>query len=98
MSPTPDAGPATVGHDPSARRFTLWFDGHEAGLDYQLQGGWMVITHTGVPSAIEGRGVASQLTRAAFEHARGQGWKVRPACTYAASWTKRHPEYQSLLD
>lgn len=86
-----------IHHDPAAQRFTSTVDGHEAELDYQLQDGWMVITHTGVPAAIEGRGVASQLTRTAFEHARGQGWKVRPACTYAAAWAKRHPEYQQLL-
>jgi len=87
----------TVHHDPAAHRFTTTVDGHEAGLDYQLQDGWMVITHTGVPPVIEGRGVASQLTRAAFEHARGQGWKVRPTCSYAAAWAKRHQEYQQQL-
>lgn len=87
-----------IHHDPAARHFTTTVDGHRAGLDYQLQDGWMVIAHTRVPPAIEGRGVASQLTRAAFEHARGQGWKVRPDCTYAAAWARRHPEYQQLLN
>ncbi len=87
----------TVDHDPAARRFSMTVDGYEAELDYQLQDGWMVITHTGVPAAIEGRGVASKLTRAAFEHASVQGWNVRPACTYAAGWADRHPEYSQLL-
>lgn len=89
---------AAVAHDSARRRFTLRVEGHEAGLDYELRDGSMVITHTGVPPAVEGRGLASQLTRAAFEHARAAGWKVRPACTYAAAWARRHPEYQSLLD
>lgn len=87
----------TVHHDPAAHRFTMTEDGHEAGLDYQLQEGWMVITRTGVPQPIEGRGIASKLTRAAFEHAREQGWNVRPACAYAAAWAERHPEYNQLL-
>lgn len=87
----------TVHHDPAAHCFTATVDGHEAELDYQLQDRWMVITHTGVPQAIEGRGIASQLTRAAFEHARAQGWNVRPACAYAAAWAQRHPEYSQLL-
>ncbi len=81
----------------AAGRFTMTVDGHEARLDYQRQVGWIVITHTGVPSAIEGRGLASQLTRAAFEYAREHGWKVRPACSYAAGWAKRHPEYAPLI-
>ena len=87
-----------VKHDAARRRFSIRVEGHDAGLDYELREASMVITHTGVPSAVEGRGLASQLTRAAFEHARAAGWKVRPACTYAAAWARRHPEYQSLLD
>lgn len=87
----------TVHHDPAARRFITTVDGHQAGLDYRLQDGWMVITRTDVPQAIEGRGVASALTRAAFEHAREQGWNVRPACAYAAAWAERHPQYSQLL-
>ncbi|MGH8077048.1 MAG: GNAT family N-acetyltransferase [Lysobacter sp.] len=87
----------TVHHDPAAHRFTMTVDGHEAGLDYQLQEGWMMITHTSVPQPIVGRGIASKLTRAAFEHAREQGWNVRPACSYAAAWVERHPEYNQLL-
>ena len=96
---TPSVDSATaVEHDSARQRFSLRVDGHEAGVDYELRDGSMVITHTGVPAAIERRGLASQLTRAAFEHARAAGWKVRPACTYAAAWARRHPEYQSLLD
>lgn len=87
----------TVHHDPAAHNFTTTVDGHEAELHYQLQDGWMLITDTGVPQAIEGRGVASQLTRAAFEHARAQGWNVRPVCAYAAAWAERHPQYNQLL-
>ena len=97
MSAPSTVSDTAVAHDSARRRFTLRVEGHEAGLDYELREASMVITHTGVPSAVEGRGLASQLTRAAFEHARAAGWKVRPACTYAANWAKRHPEYQSLL-
>ena len=87
-----------IKHDPAAGHFTTTADGHEARLDYQLQdGGWMVIRHTKVPAAIAGGGLASRLTRAAFDHARDKGWKVRPACAYAAGWAERHPEYQQLL-
>ena len=87
-----------VEHDSARQRFTVCVQGHEAGVDYELRDGSMVITHTRVPAPIEGRGLASQLTRAAFDHARAAGWKVRPACSYATAWAGRHPEYQSLLD
>ncbi len=56
---------------------------------------WM--NHTGVPSALEGRGLASQLVAAAVAHAREQGLKVKPVCSYVAVWMRRHPEAADLL-
>lgn len=94
MHQTPSA---PVQHDAPSTRFTLDVEDQQARLDYQLRDGWMTITHTGVPKPLEGRGLASQLTRAAFEHAKAQGWKVRPQCSYAAAWAQRHPEYSQLL-
>ncbi|WP_222564490.1 GNAT family N-acetyltransferase [Novilysobacter antarcticus] len=85
-------------HDVDAGRFILTVDGTDAVLDYQEEGGVMVITHTVVPSEIGGRGIAGQLVEAAFEHASRQEWKVRPECSYAAGWAKRHPAYLSLVE
>ena len=65
-------------------------------LDYRLADGLMTITHTGVPPQVEGRGIASALTQAAMETARAEGWKVVPACSYAAAWLRRHPEFADL--
>lgn len=87
----------SVQHERDRQRFSTRVDGVEAVLDYQMQGDRLVITHTGVPDAIGGRGIASDLVRAAFEYARGAGYKVRPACSYAAAWAERHAEYSQLL-
>lgn len=97
-SPGPSASPdQPIHHDAVAGRFTTRVDGVEAVLDYRLAGDLMMIEHTGVPPEIGGRGIAGRLVRAAFDHARGQGWQVRPACSYAEVWAQRHPEYHSLL-
>ena len=72
-------------------------DGALSVLDYQLNGNVMTITHTGVPEAVGGRGIAADLTRHALDTARSRGWKVRPVCSYAAVYIKRHPEYQDLV-
>lgn len=87
----------TIEHDVSGHRFQTVVDGQRAVLDYELRDGVMVITHTGVPEAIGGRGIAAQLTRFALDHARAAGWKVVPACTYAATFMQRHGEYADLL-
>lgn len=86
-----------ISHDPQRQRFALQLDGHEAELDYLLQDGRLVITHTGVPTAIGGRGVAARLVTAALDQARAQGLKVVPACSYAAVFVQRHSEYADLL-
>lgn len=86
-----------VRHDPAAREFTVEADGYTGVLNYDLRGGTMSITHTLVPEAIGGRGVAAELTRVALDTARAEGWKVVPLCSYAALYLRRHPEYGDLL-
>ena len=86
-----------IHHDPVALRFTTTVEGSEAEVTYHYDGDVLVINHTGVPRAIEGRGIASELVRAAFEFARDAGKKVRPACSYAAAWAQRHKQYAGLL-
>lgn len=87
---------ATIEHAPG-HGFHIDVDGHRSVLEYTLSGGRMVITHTGVPAALRGRGIAGQLVRAAFEHARAEGLSVVPRCSYAAEWIQRHPEYADLV-
>jgi hypothetical protein len=65
--------------------------------DYQMRGNVMWMTHTGVPSAVGGRGVAAELVRVALEWAARQGHTVEPACSYVDAYMRRHPETRSLL-
>ncbi len=86
-----------IQHVPAIRRFVTEVDGHAGYVEYERHGGTMVITHTIVPPAIGGRGIAAALVQAAVEHARGAGLKVDPRCSYADAWMRRHPQYQDLL-
>ena len=92
-----DSMPTRVLHDAAAHRFAISVDGTDAFVDYEQHGAQMVITHTRVPESIGGRGIAGQLTRAAFDHARTAGWTVRPRCSYAAAWVERHPDVSDLI-
>ena len=77
--------------------FELVVDGHRAIAAYQLEGDTIVFTHTVVPKAIEGRGVASRLIRGALDQVRDRGLKVIPQCPFVAAYIKRHPDVQDLL-
>lgn len=84
-------------HDTDRRQFRVEVDGHPGVIDYTLHDGVMTLTHTRVPPPIGGRGIAAALTRAALGTARREGWKVVPACSYAAAFLRRHPEFADLV-
>ncbi len=87
----------TIDHDAGLGRFSAVVHGHLCVCDYRLRDGVMAITHTEVARELEGQGIAAELVRAALAHARENGLKVRPLCSYVQAYMRRHPEVQSLL-
>lgn len=87
-----------IEHNTDGKYFELKLEGHRCELDYTLRDKVMTITHTGVPTALGGRGLAAEITKFALDHARAQGWKVIPQCSYVAAYIKKHPEYTALTD
>jgi predicted GNAT family acetyltransferase len=83
---------SAISHDHDAHRFTVEVEGMLAQLDYTVADGVMTITHTRVPAAIGGRGIAGELMRSALDAARKAGWAVNPACSYAAAYMAKHPQ------
>lgn len=71
-------------------RFEAELEGETAFLTYHRTGDTVAMTHTIVPRAIEGRGVAARLTRTAVEWARGEGLQIDPQCSYVRAWLSRH--------
>lgn len=87
-----------IQHDTRHHRFTTAVDGFEAYVEYELAGDNIAITHTIVPAAIGGRGIAGDLVKQAFDYARAEGLKVIPVCSYAQGWVGKHPEYADLVN
>ena len=85
-----------IEHQPAKQRFEAALDGHHGRIEYHVDSGVMTIEHTEVDRALEGRGVAGALVRAALEHARREGLKVEPKCEYTRSYMERHPETLDL--
>jgi len=86
-----------VTHNEARQRFETTVDGQLCVADYQLRGQVMWMTHTGVPTAVGGRGIAAELVRVALEWAEAQGFSVEPACSYVEVYMRRHPQTQKLL-
>ncbi len=89
--------PISITHNPGASRFEATVDGHLCVADYRLRGDLLAMTHTLVPPALEGRGIAAALVAEALAHARREGWRVRPDCSYVEGYMQRHPETLDLL-
>lgn len=81
----------------TASRFEATVEDHLCIADYRLQGRVLVMPHTVVPPALQGRGIAAELVRVALAWARAEGLKVEPLCSYVALYMRRHPETQDLL-
>lgn len=86
-----------VTHNRSGHRFEAVVEGLLCRADYDLVDGVMRLTHTEVPSELGGRGIAAALVEAALAHARANGYKVEPWCSYVRVYMQRHPEAQPLL-
>lgn len=88
--------PAVV-DNPARNRFEMEVDGAIAFVDYRMVGDVLVVPHTEVPRALEGRGIGTKLVLGSLDLIRASGRKVRPRCGFYAQVISRHPEYRDLV-
>jgi uncharacterized protein len=93
-----DIDSVRVENNEAARRFEARIDEYLAVVQYRRAGDTITFIHTEVPEALEGHGIAAKLARTALEYARAHKLAVVPLCPYVASYIRRHPEYQDLVD
>jgi predicted GNAT family acetyltransferase len=78
-------------------RFELDVAGHLAVAYYQLSPGIVTFTHTEVPPALAGQGVASRLIKGALEQVRARGLKVVAKCDFVSAYLGKHNEFADLI-
>lgn len=88
---------AEVVHNEAGRRFEIELDGDVAFAEYNLVEGGIILHHTLVPEAFEGKGVASRLAKAALGFARERDLKVIPTCPFMAGYIAKHPEWHDVV-
>lgn len=66
-------------------------------VEYFMRDGEMVFTHTEVPEALEGKGIASRLAKFALEYAREHNLHIAPLCPFVKTYVERHPEYKTMI-
>lgn len=84
--------------DPSAGRFVVRVGDDVAGrMEYSREGETLVVVHTVVEPAFEGRGIGSALARGVLDEARRRGVGVVPVCPFLRSYLQRHPDDLDLV-
>jgi uncharacterized protein len=80
------------------RRYEILRDGEVVGrIWYRLAPELIVLVHTEVDLAEEGRGVGGRLVRGALADIRTRGLRLAPRCPFVAAYLRRHPEERDLV-
>ncbi|MDR2921168.1 MAG: N-acetyltransferase [Tannerella sp.] len=80
-------------HLEDEQRFETEVDGYTGYVVYRIYDNCLDIIHTIVPQPIEGRGIAAALVKETYTYALEHNLRPQAACSYAAVWLKRNPEY-----
>jgi predicted GNAT family acetyltransferase len=87
-----------ISDNPSRERYELRLGENVIGsIDYYTEESAVVLTHTDVDRAFEGRGYGSRLISGALDDIRARGLTVVPVCPFVRSYIGRHPEYADLV-
>lgn len=87
----------TVENNAARNRFEVTIGDAVAFADYKVLASGILFSHTEVPPALGGRGIAKTLVRAGLKYARDNGLKVMPVCPFFAKYIAEHAEEHDIL-
>ena len=83
---------------PERSRLEIRVGDETAGfVEYRRAPGRIAFIHTSIDPRFDGRGLGSELVRAALADARAEGLAVLPFCPFVRSYIEAHPEYLDLV-
>lgn len=82
----------TLIHNAAECKYEYHIDNHIAYITYDDQDGNMHLTHTIVPDALAGKGLAKTLLEAVLEQIKKDNKKAVAQCSYVVNYLAKHPE------
>ena len=86
-----------ISNNTDSHRYELEVEGQTAIVAYNLTRPNLMITETLVPTALEGRGIASRMARHVIDDARTRGLVILPVCTFFAGYFQKHPDQADVV-
>ncbi len=80
-----------------AKQYEIQIGDSIARIEYIKANDKIFLTHTEVPVALEGQGVASAIVKQVLEEVQKNDWTLVPMCPFVAGYIQRHPEWRSLV-
>ena len=87
----------TLIHNEDEFKYEYHIDEHIAYIIYDDQNGNMHLTHTVVPEALAGKGLAKQLLEDVLEEIKKANKKAVAKCSYVVKYQEKHPELSDLF-
>jgi predicted GNAT family acetyltransferase len=87
----------TLVHNAQECIYQYHIDGHIAYITYDDQNGNMHLTHTIVPEALAGKGLAKILLEAVLEQIKKDNKKAVAQCSYIVKYLEKYPEASDLF-
>ena len=87
----------TLIHNEAECKYEYHIDGHVAYITYDDQNGNMHLTHTVVPEALAGKGLARTLLEDVLGEIKKANKKAVSKCSYIVKYEEKHPELSDLF-
>ena len=79
------------------KRYEFQLPEHIPLIEYIRTKDKIYLTHTEVPTALEGQGIGHELVRQALEDVKAKNLTLIPLCPFVAGYIKEHPEWRELV-
>jgi predicted GNAT family acetyltransferase len=80
-----------------SKQYEFHIDGLIPRIEYIRAKEKIFLTHTEVPTELEGKGIGSALIKAVLEEIERQDLTLVPLCPFVAGYIKEHPEWKKLV-
>jgi predicted GNAT family acetyltransferase len=84
-------------HNPDECKYEYHIDGHVAYITYDDQDGNMHLTHTIVPDALAGKGLARELLEDVLQTIEKDGKKAVAECSYIVKYQEKNPDKSHIF-